>query len=74
MSVKIYGKEGCSFCEKAKALCDLYGLGYEYIDCTFNEDALDFLIESGFRSVPQIYVDGTHIGGYTELYAKLTGD
>lgn len=72
MSVNIYGKSGCSFCEKSKTLCELYGLEYEYIDCTFNEDALDFLIENGFRSVPQIYVDGTHIGGYTELYTKLT--
>lgn len=73
MSVKVYGKQGCGFCEKSKTLCELYELEYEYIDCTFDEAALDFLIENGFRTVPQVYVDGKHIGGYTELYMKLTG-
>lgn len=72
--VKVYGKSGCSYCEKAKTLCELYGLEYEYIDATFDEAALDFLIENGFRTVPQVYIDGEHIGGYTEFYAKLTGD
>lgn len=71
--VKIYGKTGCSYCDKTKVLCELYGLEYKYIDCTFDEEALDFLTENGFRTVPQIFIDGTHVGGYTDLYAKLTG-
>lgn len=72
MNVKIYGKQGCGFCEKAKALCDLYELGYEYLDATFDEEVLDFLIEKGFRTVPQIFISGEHIGGYTDLYEHLT--
>ena len=72
MSVKVYGKQGCSFCEKAKTLCELYELEYEYIDCTFDEEALDFLIESGFRTVPQVFIDGEYVGGYTDLYERLT--
>lgn len=72
MSVKIFGKQGCSFCEKSKVLCDMYELEYEYIDATYDEGALDFLIENGFKSVPQIYVDGEHVGGYTDLYERLT--
>lgn len=66
--VKIYGKSGCSFCDKAKALCELYELKYEYIDATFDEVALAFLIENGFKSVPQIYIGDTHVGGYAEFY------
>lgn len=69
--VKIYGKSGCSFCGKAKALCELYELEYEYIDATFDKASLNFLIEKGFKSVPQIYIDDTHLGGYTEFYEYL---
>ena len=69
--IRIYGKEGCNYCEKAKVLCDMYELEYEYIDATFDEEALDFLIENGFRTVPQVFIDGEHIGGYTEFYEHI---
>lgn len=69
--IKVYGKSGCSFCEKTKVLCELYELEYEYLDATVDEWVLDFLIGNDFKSVPQIFIDGKHIGGYTEFYEHI---
>ena len=68
----VYGKAGCTFCDKAVALLKEYEIGYEYIDLMEDEDALKMIKGSGYRTVPQIFTDnGTHIGGYTELVQYL---
>jgi glutaredoxin len=66
--IEIYGKPMCPFCDKAKALCETRGLEYTYkslgTDYTKEE-----LLETfpGARTVPQIIVNGTKIGGYDQL-------
>jgi glutaredoxin len=74
--ILIYGKEGCSFCERAKILCESQGFAYEYL--TMGEDyTRELLFETfpGAKTVPQIVVNGTKIGGYNELikYIEETG-
>ena len=58
--------------KKQRHCVELYGLEYGPLIATFDEAALDFLIENGFRQCHKFYIDGEHIG-YTEFYAKLTG-
>jgi glutaredoxin len=74
--IEIYGKPACPYCDKAKALCELRGFKYSYksmgTDYTREE-----LMESfpTARTVPQIKVNGTSIGGYDQLvkYVEDTG-
>lgn len=74
--ILIYGKEGCSYCERAKALCESQGFAFKYL--TMGEDyTREQLFETfpGVKTVPQIIINGFKIGGYTELlnYIENTG-
>lgn len=69
---KIFGKDNCSYCNKAKQLLEQFEYPYEYIDVVEDESALSMLKEMGFRTVPQIYREDRHIGGYTELFNLIT--
>ena len=71
MYVKIYGKKNCPQCEQTKALLESKSLGYEYIDLGSNIEAMLEARAKGWRSVPQISIDDTHIGGYKDLCAYL---
>ncbi len=66
--ILIYGKDGCSFCQRAKLLCESYNLDFEYLN--MDEDySRETLFENfpGAKTVPQIVVNGLKIGGYNEL-------
>ena len=66
--ITIYGKPMCPFCDKAKALCEQRGYAYEYktlgTDYTKEE-----LLETfpGARTVPQIVINGSKIGGWDQM-------
>ena len=66
--ITIYGKPACPFCDKAKALCEMRGLAYEYktlgTDYT-REELLETFPRA--RTVPQIIVGDNKIGGYEQL-------
>jgi glutaredoxin len=69
MKVEIYGVENCSYCKLAVKWCEENDKTYVYYDITDATDLIDELIERiGFvKTVPQIFIDGEHIGGYKEL-------
>lgn len=68
----VYGKQNCQGCDQAKALLEAKGIGYEYVDVMKSPSAQALFREKGFRSVPQIYVDGKLVeGGYEGLKKKL---
>jgi len=71
----VYSKPACPFCDKAKHLLENKGVDFEVVDISQDVDARDFLLGSGFRSVPQIFKDGELFvdGGYQGLI-KLTED
>jgi len=74
MHVKIYSKENCAFCTKAKTLLKNRNIDFEEVvigrDIT-REEFLEFLPTA--KTVPQIFIDNVLIGGYNELYnASLT--
>ena len=67
--IQIYTTRWCGYCVRAKALLDAKGIAYEEIslddDPAFRRNLLDL---TGGWTVPQILIDGTPIGGYTELW------
>ena len=69
MTITVYSKPSCVFCDKAKAL--LTRLGYEYTEKVVTKDiSLPELFEElgkQVRTIPQIVIDEKHIGGYNEL-------
>lgn len=76
MKITIYGKDNCYFCKRAVELSKqlkLQGHGdYEYIyivEAGIDAAALEELVGKPVRTVPQIFVEGEPIGGYTELAA-----
>lgn len=74
--IEIYGKPQCPYCDKAKMLCETRGLQFVYksMGTDFTREELLEKFPNA-RTVPQIVVNGTKIGGYGELvnYIEETG-
>jgi len=67
--IQVYTTRWCGYCVRAKALLDSKGLPYEEISLDNDPGFRRNLHElTGGRTVPQILIDGTPIGGYTELW------
>lgn len=69
--VEIYTKFFCGYCSRAKRLLEDKGVQYEEYDITMGGPKRQEMLErSGGRStVPQIFIDGRHIGGSDDLAA-----
>jgi glutaredoxin 3 len=69
MMITVYSKAHCPFCDKAKALLKLKGIDYTEIRIDEDEDARNFIVGQGHRTVPQIYRNGELLveGGYQGL-------
>ena len=67
--VVVYSTRWCGYCVRAKALLDAKGIEYEEITLDDNPGFRAELHElTGGWTVPQIVIDGSPIGGYTELW------
>ena len=69
--VEVYSTLFCPYCARAKGLLEKKGVDYVNIDVIEDSSKRDEMIErsGGRRSVPQIFIDGDHIGGYDDLAA-----
>lgn len=66
--VEIYTKSWCGYCRFAKRLLDARGIAYREFDVTENpEFEREMRERSGRETVPQIFIDGRHIGGSDAL-------
>jgi glutaredoxin 3 len=68
----IYTKDYCPYCVKAKGLFTRKGItAITEIDITHDEALQQEMItkSGGRRTVPQIFVGNTHVGGCDDLYA-----
>jgi glutaredoxin 3 len=73
-SVIIWSKYNCPYCDQAKALLTQRGIKYEERkigDGYTREELLEAVPNA--RTVPQIFLDGNLIGGFTELKKHLQG-
>ena len=69
--VEIYTSPLCGFCHAAKRLLTEKGISFSEIDVLENPSRKAEMIDraNGGRTVPQIFVGATHVGGCDELYA-----
>ena len=68
--VEVYSTSYCPYCRAAERLLDSKGVAYEAYDVTYDSDKRDWLVEvTGRTTVPQIFIDGEPIGGFTDMQA-----
>jgi glutaredoxin 3 len=69
--VEIYSTLFCPYCARAKALLSKKGVQFENIDVIEEPSRREEMIQraGGRTSVPQIFIDGKHVGGSDDLYA-----
>jgi glutaredoxin 3 len=72
MKAIIWSKDPCPFCDQAKALLTQRGIAFEErrIGEGYTREQLLEAVPTA-RTVPQIFLDDQHIGGFTELKAHL---
>ena len=68
MKATIWSKDMCPYCDRAKALLKQKGIEFEERNIG-NGWSKEQLLESvpSARTVPQIFLDGQHVGGYDDL-------
>ena len=68
--VTVYGNAMCPYCGAARMLLTKKAVEFENIDITVDPQKRQEMQErSGNRSVPQIFIGATHVGGFDELAA-----
>ena len=67
--ILMYSGPMCNFCEAAKKLLKRNNLDFEIIDISSEKGLIEEMIKksNGKRTIPQIFFDNQHIGGYVEL-------
>ena len=67
--VEIYTKSTCPYCIRAKRLLDMKGIAFTEVSVDWGgKDKEEMVQRAGGRTtVPQIFIDGQHIGGCDDL-------
>ena len=81
--LKVYSKNNCPFCDKAKHLLTTKNIAFEVVNIEEQPEAREWLMAQGHRAVPQLYLGESLLveGGYQgltklsdeELTARLAG-
>ena len=68
-NVTVYMGPRCAFCDAAKRLLSRNNLPYKEINIAIEEGKKDEMLEksNGRKTIPQIFFDDYHVGGYEEL-------
>ena len=68
-NITMYTGPMCNFCDAAKRLFARNNLSYKEIDISTKDGLRDEMIKkaNGKRTIPQIFFDDQHVGGYVEL-------
>jgi glutaredoxin 3 len=69
--VEIYTKDWCGYCARAKRLLREKGIDFQDHDITLGGPQAEEMVmrAKGRTSVPQIFIDGVHVGGCDDLMA-----
>jgi glutaredoxin 3 len=69
--VDIYSTAICPYCVAAKQFLERKGLSYREVRIDLDPDERARMLErsGGRRTVPQIFINGTHVGGFDDLVA-----
>lgn len=70
--IVIWGRDNCSYCTRAVDLCKQYDFKFEYIKVN-SPQILEQLEQKvpGVKTVPQIFWNDKHIGGYDDFAAEI---
>ena len=69
--VVIYTGPMCNFCSAAKHLLNKKKISYEEIDIGYDDKKREEMLKksNGAKTIPQIFIEEKHVGGYVELKA-----
>lgn len=69
--VTLYSTQTCPYCRQAEKFLTDKGVAFKTIDVTDDDSMREKLIElsGGRRTVPQIFIGGEAIGGYSDMIA-----
>ena len=69
--IVVYSTEYCPYCIRVKSLLKSRGYAFEEIDVSGDPEKRAWLVREtgGRRTVPVVFIDGKHIGGYDETAA-----
>ncbi len=65
----IYCSDTCPFCQRAYQLLENKGIPFKKRYVKGQNDWNEVMEITGRNTVPQIFINGTHIGGFDDLYA-----
>ena len=70
-TVTVYMGPMCGYCDAAKRLLNKKNIPYKEINIAFEEEKMNKMIKksNGKRTIPQIFIEDFHVGGYNELRA-----
>jgi len=70
-NVTVYMGPMCGFCDAAKRLLNKKNIPYKEINIALEEGKMEEMIKksNGKRTIPQIFIEDYHVGGYVELRA-----
>ncbi|MDX2028881.1 MAG: glutaredoxin 3 [Alphaproteobacteria bacterium] len=69
--IVMYSGPGCPYCERAKALLKKKGAAFEEFNVRADPAKLEEMLKksNGRTTIPQIFINDRHIGGFDELHA-----
>jgi len=70
-SFTVYTQDGCIFCTRAIELLQSKDQAVNIIDIKADPEIKHLFHRRGFKTVPQIYHNGKHVGGYDDLVIYL---
>ena len=70
-NITVYMGPMCSYCDAAKRLLNKKNIPYKEINIALEDDKMNEMIKksNGKRTIPQIFIEDFHVGGYDELRA-----
>ena len=74
--IEVYTTDYCPYCVRAKSLLKNKGVEFKEIEVKTDQERLDLVKKSnGMRTVPQIFINDKHIGGFDDLHKlDLSGE
>ena len=68
-NVTVYMGPMCSYCDAAKRLLKRNNIPYNEINVALEEEKREEMLKksNGKRTIPQIFIEDYHVGGYVEL-------
>lgn len=71
--ITVFSRPGCPFCARAKSMLSEAGLSFEELVLNRDYTSRTLLAVAGKDAVPQVFINGEHIGGAEELEQLLKG-